>query len=117
MTLARGFALEPSGAEDGRLGLRVRVEATHPCFTGHFPGEPILPGIAQLGLVLLALETLLGSRWRLVAVRSLRLRRLVRPGDRLQLSLDRPGADGSLRFELRAGSDVVSSGALSVTRG
>ncbi len=34
---------------DGCLELTLRVDADCPWFEGHFPGQPILPGVVQIG--------------------------------------------------------------------
>lgn len=87
-------------------GLTVEIPASSPLFEGHFPGHPILPGVAQLAFV----ERALGAP--LVEVRSVKLRRPVGPGEVLELSLGEPDGDGWTRFELRREGEAVSSGAL-----
>lgn len=82
---------------------RIEIPESSPFFAGHFPGHPILPGIAHLALV--ARE--LGAP--LVEVRNLKLRRPVLPGDVLDLIPER-GEDGLARFELRRGGEAVSGG-------
>jgi 3-hydroxymyristoyl/3-hydroxydecanoyl-(acyl carrier protein) dehydratase len=98
------FRLLETG-EDRRF--RVEIPASSPLFAGHFPGHPILPGIAHLAFV----ERAAGP---LAAVRSLKLRRPVLPGDALDLSLSVPQADGWVRFELRGGDELVSAGAVRI---
>jgi predicted hotdog family 3-hydroxylacyl-ACP dehydratase len=94
-----------SGAEGGRL-FRVQIPGGSPLFLGHFPGHPILPGIAHLAVV----EYALGAP--LAAVRSLKLRRPVAPGEILELALKDPEEDGWTRFELRREGEPVSGGAV-----
>lgn len=36
---------------DGKLTASVTLDATHVIFEGHFPGQPVLPGVCQLALV------------------------------------------------------------------
>jgi len=91
---------------DGRF--RIEIPLASPLFEGHFPGHPILPGIAHLALV----ERALGSVW---AVRSVKLRRPVRPGDVLELSVHDPKEDGWIRFELGRGDQAVSDGAVRIS--
>ena len=88
---------------EGRF--RVEIPLASPLFDGHFPGHPILPGIAHLALVGRAL----GSVW---AVRSVKLRRPVLPGSALDLLLGAPEDDGWVRFELRREDGAVSSGSI-----
>jgi predicted hotdog family 3-hydroxylacyl-ACP dehydratase len=80
-----------------------------PFFAGHFPGHPILPGIAHLALVAQALG---GSP--IAEIPSLRLRSPVRPGDVLALKIEGPTEEGSVRFELRREAEAVSSGSLRI---
>lgn len=37
--------------DDGKLTASVTLNAKHSIFEGHFPGQPVLPGVCQLGLV------------------------------------------------------------------
>jgi len=88
--------------------VRIEVPADSPLFAGHFPGHPILPGIAHLAIV----ERALGSP--ITAARSVKLRRPVVPGETLELALT-PGEGGWTRFEITHQGKPVSSG--SVTTG
>ncbi|HEX4962756.1 MAG TPA: hypothetical protein VF173_18110 [Thermoanaerobaculia bacterium] len=85
-----------------------------PLFTGHFPGRPILPGIAHLALAQGALEEITGRAAPLAAVRSLKLRRPVTPGEELELRIGSPGEDGAVRFEAWVGGAVASQGTITV---
>jgi 3-hydroxymyristoyl/3-hydroxydecanoyl-(acyl carrier protein) dehydratase len=83
---------------------RVEIPAASPLFAGHFPGHPILPGVAHLAIV----ERALGVP--IIAGRSLRLRRPVTPGEALDLSLGPPGDDGWTRFDISREGAPVSGG-------
>lgn len=84
--------------------MRIAIPEGSPFFAGHFPGHPILPGIAHLALVA-------GGR-PLTEVRTLKLRKPVLPGDVLELSLEE--TDGLVRFEIRRADEAVSSGVLRI---
>jgi 3-hydroxymyristoyl/3-hydroxydecanoyl-(acyl carrier protein) dehydratase len=81
-------------------------------FEGHFPGQPILPGVTQIALVAQAILRDAGLGM-LRAIHHVRLRQLVRPGETLALSTHRIEADG-VRFELRRGDMLVTNGALAI---
>jgi 3-hydroxymyristoyl/3-hydroxydecanoyl-(acyl carrier protein) dehydratase len=85
----------------------VTLAPDSPFFAGHFPGHPILPGIAHLAL---AAEALGGAS--ITEIPALRLRSPVRPGDVLSVKIDGPTDAGAVRFELRRGEEVASNGSL-----
>ncbi len=96
---------------------RMAVPADHALFEGHFPGRPILPGIAHVALATAALAAAIGRPVSVRALPVLRLRRLVTPGEEIELSLEHPRAGGSVRFEIRTGGESASRGELVVEPG
>lgn len=86
----------------------IALPADHPAFAGHFPGQPILPGVAQLDWAI----TLATRAFRLPPQPAqhvqVKFTRLVTPGQTLTLRLDRAG--DTIRFAYRVGDAVASSG-------
>jgi len=73
------------------------VSMGEPFFQGHFPGEPVMPGVlilegmAQVGALLayLSAPDMIGNKLVFFAgLDKVRFRRVVRPGDQLILRLD-----------------------------
>ncbi|HEV7516478.1 MAG TPA: 3-hydroxylacyl-ACP dehydratase [Thermoanaerobaculia bacterium] len=108
--LGSGPEGEGDGAGDGWL-LMARIPAASPLFTGHFPGHPILPGVAHLALVTRALSDWQGREVALAGVRSLKLRRPVGPGETLAVRLS--SVDGGVGFVLEKDGETVSRGTVS----
>jgi 3-hydroxyacyl-[acyl-carrier-protein] dehydratase len=85
-------------------------------FDGHFPGSPILPGIAQLGLVSDALREHAKSQGRAittVAIRRVRFRQLVRPGETLQIMITPEETDpASYKFKVLVRGQVACNGSM-----
>lgn len=71
------------------------VTMNEPFFQGHFPGEPVMPGVlileamAQVGSILACLSdpNMIGRLAYFAGVDKARFRRIVRPGDQLVLQL------------------------------
>ncbi|RCW72836.1 3-hydroxyacyl-ACP dehydratase [Pseudorhodoferax soli] len=98
--------------------LALHIPADHPAFAGHFPGQPLLPGVALLAAVLeavladAALAARVGPAPRLGHAKFLAP---VRPGAQLEIRLD--GSSRGLRFEVRdlsVGARVAASGLFEV---
>ncbi|WP_448872966.1 3-hydroxyacyl-ACP dehydratase FabZ [Desulfobulbus propionicus] len=72
------------------------VTVNEPFFQGHFPGEPVMPGVlileamAQVGGILACLSDpeMIGRLVYFAGVDKARFRRVVRPGDQLIMQLD-----------------------------
>ncbi len=91
------------------------IDGDSPWFSGHFPGEPILPGVAILSMVFEAIAQQSkerGERIRLAAVKKIRFRRLIRPGERLEISASREkqGPPDSYSFRVSVGGEPAGSG-------
>jgi len=94
---------------------RVEVRRDWPHFAGHFDGRPILPGIAHLQLVRDAVRRAAGADLELVAVEALRWRRLVAPGDVLEIGVS-PRGGGQWLFEVRCVGELASQGRVTTGR-
>lgn len=101
--------LDAGDAADGG----VDIPADHPAFDGHFPGQPILPGVVLLSLVMQALarqpalQALLGAT---PVIESVKFLAPVAPGARLLVQLAEAGA--GVGFEVLDGPRCVARGRL-----
>ncbi len=97
------------------------ISVNEPCFQGHFPGLPIMPGVliiealAQAGCILglAGLGYPEGKLLLFAGIEKIKFRRQVRPGDRLELECKNPRWRMSLcKIEVKAFVDgkVVAEG-------
>jgi predicted hotdog family 3-hydroxylacyl-ACP dehydratase len=90
------------------IAATIDVPAGGAWFEGHFPGRPILPGVAELALATDALARETGRPIALQGIAFARLRQLVFPGDRLEISARELG-DMRLRIDLKRGGELVAN--------
>ena len=114
MSPLEGLTLLRATKEPGRYRALFRLEPKSPVLSGHFPGHPILPGIAHLELALRGAREIEGSGAILRSLRGVRFRQPLAPEDTFELIVLRGAEPAALRFEIRRGETVASSGSLVV---
>lgn len=116
-----GLIREVKSANDNHIEALAEVPFDSPWFSGHFPGEPILPGIALVHLVKQAISQEAKTKKEQLQFHSLRRVRFtqpVRPGDKLSVdvSFEDAGEDILFFFKVLCKENVVSSGIIAAKR-
>ncbi len=90
------------------MNTTLRVAADHPCLPGHFPGQPVVPGVVLLDAVQAALATQVGE----IAALSLPQVKFLQPllPDQLaEIELNET-AGGRWCFRIVRGNELIASG-------
>jgi 3-hydroxymyristoyl/3-hydroxydecanoyl-(acyl carrier protein) dehydratase len=98
---------------DATLCITRRVASDHPAFAGHFPGQPLWPGVLLLAEVMEAVQASPALAARLgerPTVAQAKFLAPVGPGDELGILLHDEAR--GLRFEVRRGEVLAASGLL-----
>lgn len=93
------------------ISATARVDKNSLWFSGHFPENPILPGIAQLAMILEVLQKAVHNRMSVSGIRRVRFKRIVRPGDELRLFI-KPGSGNEYSFRIMLENQIACSGAV-----
>ena len=80
--------------------------ADHPVFAGHFPGQPIVPGVLLLDWTQAAIEAHLGLQVQALA--EAKFHSPATPADLLELEFEVGAA--AVRFEIRSAARRIASG-------
>jgi len=103
---------------DGQTGITADIDlpGNSPWFSGHFPGFPILPGIAHLSIAAHAIresEKRKGRNLAVSEIKKVRFRKMVAPGGILKIEAapDRDHANHFL-FTITADGENASRGTI-----
>jgi len=108
-------------SNDNYIEALADVPADSPWFLGHFPGEPILPGIAIVYIVGQAIiqDTLKkGEQVQLKALKRVRFNQPVRPEETLLVSItsEEKGEEVLFSFKVVSQGNIVCSGSINARK-
>lgn len=93
----------------------VTADKDSPWFSGHFPNNPILPGIAQLGMVVDLISKPKEGSLSITGLSRVKFRKLIRPGDQLDIEVTRISSENHCIFKITSGNEDVCSGKMFFT--
>lgn len=92
------------------------VKSHSPWFDGHFPNNPIVPGIAQMNMIFDLLQRTMGPGLKLKGFKRVRFKQLIRPDTPISVMI-KPGKKSPNRFEyqLTAEQKIVCTGFIDIS--
>lgn len=108
MLVADYYTILHTDIADGVGTFRLALQPGCAVYEGHFPGEPVCPGVCNIQMLKECLETMLGRRCRLSAIRQCRLTTLVTPVQHREVEAVvriLSEEDGQLTFQAHIGKD------------
>ncbi len=87
------------------------IDPTHPALAGHFPGNPIIPGVVILNELLCVAENCLHWRPGPLAIPSVKFMHPLRPSDPFTLVLERR-SENQLSFSVLQEGTTIAAGIL-----
>jgi len=95
---------------------KVRFDGDLRFFEGHFPGEPIFPGAAQILLLQDLVGRALGCDVRLADVRRVKFKGRIEPGAQVSFRIEIDEASGRVRYLFSERRRDISSGTVRFER-
>ncbi|MGB4858070.1 MAG: hypothetical protein WBP11_01960 [Dokdonella sp.] len=90
--------------------MQFTIPADHPSLPGHFPGNPVVPGVVVMDRVLDALEAECGVQVGALRLPQVKFMQPLLPGQTASVSLE--GAAPKWRFRVHHGERLIASGDL-----
>jgi len=91
----------------------VSVPADHPSLPGHFPGQPVVPGVLLLERMLEAAEQEIGSQWLITGLSQVKFLAPLLPGETATATLEWTTAS-AIRFRIERAGRPIAQGALQI---
>jgi 3-hydroxymyristoyl/3-hydroxydecanoyl-(acyl carrier protein) dehydratase len=92
------------------------VAAAEPCFDGHFPGQPVLPGVTQLDWAIRLGCGHFGYPLEVATLEVLKFQQLLLPNSRVTLEISHDAAKAKLSFAYVNGDSRYASGRIAMRR-
>ena len=109
------LSLLPESTPDEMLA-RAETDSTSPWYSGHFPGEPILPGIAQIAMVREMIEQAQDRNICIAELKRVRFKQVIQPGDQITIRVrPRESDDDTYSFQVTVDGEIACSGILIVS--
>jgi 3-hydroxyacyl-[acyl-carrier-protein] dehydratase len=90
---------------------RSCIPAKHPSLAGHFPGDPIVPGVVLLDEIIRTARNALGGPAGCLTLPWVKFHAPLRPGEEFVTRLE-PLPAASFKFTLQSGEKLIASGNL-----
>ncbi len=97
---------------DKKIIARVSANKKSPWFSGHFPEDPILPGIAEIHMVTETIAKVLQKDLSLQSLTRIKFKKIIRPGDILDIQAITGKTDNQYSFKITSEQQDVCSGRL-----
>jgi 3-hydroxyacyl-[acyl-carrier-protein] dehydratase len=103
MLMANLFELESFDHEGHKVMANFRVQAGNSIFAGHFPGQPVVPGVCLVQLVKEVTEKVVGQKVLLTQAANIKFLQLIIPNESQLFQLN-------LTFVIESGEVKVNAG-------
>jgi len=98
------------GTRPTQSRITFSIPPDHPSIPGHFPGDPVVPGVVILDAVRRAAEPVLGPGLRITRLPQVKFVRPLLPGQEAAVDLEL--RDTLLQFVVSRGDEIIARGTL-----
>lgn len=82
------FSIENQNSEDNVHSFELKIHKDHQIFEGHFPGQPIAPGVCLAQMIKELCETQLNQKLKLISARNLKFMAVLNPTENEKVKIE-----------------------------
>ena len=94
------FQIIESRSEEGKLVAVIKLNPEHKIYAGHFPGNPVTPGVVQFQIVKEILENTYNKDLKLISMRSCKFMKILNPNVTPLVTIDISSAVNPLEISV-----------------
>ncbi|NQV02729.1 MAG: 3-hydroxylacyl-ACP dehydratase [Bacteroidia bacterium] len=86
----------------------ISLDPDHPVYQGHFPGNPVVPGVCQIRMITEIISEITRKEVRLLEADTIKFLSMINPGEHPELTVDctlKETEDGSIRVTASISDD------------
>lgn len=102
MFLNKLYTIIQRSEEPGQVVARIHIDASHEIYEGHFPENPVTPGVVQLEIIKEILASHLGLNLRMKTMRTCKFLQIINP-------LETPELDITIKFTQGETIEAIAS--------
>jgi 3-hydroxymyristoyl/3-hydroxydecanoyl-(acyl carrier protein) dehydratase len=108
----------PSPLVDGTASVDFSFAPTDPVFGGHFPNQPLLPGVFQLEMARMGVEWLMGQQLGIREISKAKFLRPIVPAELVRMNLKISDSDGAIgvRASFSVGGQAAGEAVLKLVK-
>lgn len=112
--LVEGFyTIDSINRSENQILAEISLEVGHPLYKGHFPDQPVVPGVMQIQIVRELIEKILGRSLTIKKIKQIKYMIPIIPDDYQQLSFELKLKDTStVVFKITSGEALFSKGSI-----
>ncbi|CAN5572209.1 3-hydroxyacyl-ACP dehydratase [soil metagenome] len=104
------FYIKTMQSQDGKIDALIQIDAAHKIFEGHFPGQPVVPGVCMMQMIKEILEQDLGKKTQLTVADQLKFLTLIDPTQTNSIQSElkySTGEDGGIHLTAQLYNEAV----------
>ena len=82
------YSINTISEDDSSKTFNVTIDADHPIFNGHFPGNPVTPGVAQLEIIKELVSYSIGTNCKLSEMANCKFLKVLNPKEDAEVSIN-----------------------------